>query len=91
MKGDYFMKKGYLLVYTLLLFGLVGCTNISKEKAKQLIIEEYSNELGEATIISTEEKNDDYYIKWENKKDKSRGISKVLSDGKIEIIESEIE
>lgn len=85
------MKKSYLLLYAILLFGLVGCTNISEEKAKQLIIEEYSNELGEATIISTEEKNEEYYIKWENKKDKSRGISKVLSDGEIEIVESEIE
>ena len=85
------MKKRYFLAYAILLFGLVGCTTVSKEKAKQLIIEEYSNELGEATIISTEEKNNDYYIRWENKKDKSRGISKVLSDGEIEIIESEIE
>lgn len=85
------MKKSYLLLYAILLFGLVGCMNISEEKAKQLVIEEYSNELGEATIISTEEKNKEFYIKWENKKDKSRGISKVLSDGEIEIVESEIE
>jgi hypothetical protein len=85
------MRKASLLVYALLLFALVGCTTISKEKAENLVIEEYSNDLGEATIMATEEKNNEFTIKWENKKDKSSGKSKVSSDGKIKIIEAEIE
>lgn len=64
---------------------------MSEEKAEKLIVEEYSNHLGEATIISTEEKDNEYYIKWENEKDKYRGTSKVSPEGEISIIEAEIE
>lgn len=85
------MNKKILLVYGMLFFILGGCSNISEDKAKKIIVEEYSNQLGEATILSTEEKNDDYYIEWENKNDKSKGISKVSSNGEITLIESEIE
>ncbi|MGX7394289.1 hypothetical protein [Carnobacterium mobile] len=85
------MNKKILLVYAMLFFILGGCSNISEDKAKKIIVEEYSNQLGEATILSTEEKNDDYYIEWENKNDKSKGISKVSSNGEITLIESEIE
>lgn len=85
------MKKSCLLAYVLLLFALAGCSNISRDKAENLIIKEYSNQMGEATIVSTEEKERDYYIEWENKKDKSKGISKVSSNGEVEIIEVEIE
>lgn len=41
--------------------------------------------------MSAEERIDAYYITWENKKDKSRGISKVTFDGNMEIVEAEIE
>lgn len=85
------MNKKILLVYAMLFFILGGCSNISEDKAKKIIVEEYSNQLGEATILSTEEKNDDYYIEWENKNDKFKGISKVSSNGEITLIESEIE
>lgn len=85
------MNKKILLVYAMLFFILGGCSNISEDKAKKIIVEEYSNQLGEATILSTEEKNDDYYIEWENKNDKSKGISKVSSNGEITLIESKIE
>ncbi|WP_192988468.1 hypothetical protein [Carnobacterium mobile] len=85
------MNKKILLVYAMLFFILGGCSNISEDKAKKIIVEEYSNQLGEATILSTEEKNDDYYIEWENKNDKSKGISKVSSNGEITLIELEIE
>lgn len=85
------MNKKFSLVYAMLFFILVGCSNISEDKSKKIIVEEYSNQLGEATILSTEEKNNDYYIEWENKNDKSKGISKVSPNGEITPIESEIE
>lgn len=85
------MKKGYLLAYAILLFALVGCTNISQEEAEQIIIERYSNFMGKAEIISTEEKNDKYYIEWINEEDGSKGISTVSSDGEVEVIEAEIQ
>jgi len=64
---------------------------MSEAKAEQYIIKEYSNQLGEAKIISTVEIDNEYLIEWENKRDKSRGISKVSADGEITMIEAEIE
>lgn len=82
------MKKKPLLVYGLVLFALTGCSTMSEERAEKLIVEEYSNHLDKAVIISTVEKNNEYYIEWENK---YRGTSKVSPDGEITIIEAEIE
>ena len=85
------MRKIALLIYASLIFVLTGCSAMSEEKAEQLIIEEYSNQLGEATIISTVEIDNEYLIEWENKNDKYRGTSKVSADGEITMIEAEIE
>lgn len=57
------MSKILLLTYISLVFALTGCTTISENKAEQLIIEEYSNQIGEATIISTEKVDNEYLIK----------------------------
>ena len=85
------MKKHTVLFCLMFLFLIVGCSSISKTEAEKLIVEEYSNLLGTAKIISTEKENNDYYIEWENKEDKYRGTSKVSSDGEITIIYAEIE
>lgn len=85
------MRKIPLLVYPLLFIIVAGCSHMSENKAGKIIIEEYSNFNGEATIISTIEIEDEYYIEWENKEDKYRGTSKVSADGKITVIEAEIE
>ena len=85
------MKKKPLLVYGLVLFALTGCSTMSEEKAEKLVVEEYSNHLGKADIIFTVEKDNEYYIEWENKEDKYRGTSKVSPDGEITVIEAEIE
>lgn len=85
------MSKILLLTYISLVFALTGCATISENKAEQLIIEEYSNQIGEATIISTEKVDNEYLIKQENEASKYRGISKVSVDGEITMIEAEIE
>jgi len=85
------MRKISLLVYVSLVFALTGCEMMSEDKAEQLIIEEYSNQLGEATIVSTEKIDNEYLIEWENKNDKYRGTSKVSADGEITMIKAEIE
>lgn len=85
------MRKIALLIYASLIFVLTGCLAMSEEKAEQLIIEEYSNQLGKATIISIVEIDNEYLIEWENKNDKYRGTSKVSADGEIIMIEAEIE
>ena len=61
------LKKVFLLVYILLFFALIGCTPISKNKAENLIIKKYSNNLGKATIVAAEEKNSAFIIKWKTK------------------------
>ncbi|MBC9825504.1 hypothetical protein [Carnobacterium inhibens] len=85
------MKKQSFLGYLTLFFLLTGCSTLSETEAEKIVIEEYSNHLGEATILSTEKKGNDYYIEWENKNNKSRGESKISTDGKEIIIEAEIE
>lgn len=85
------MKKQSFLGYLTLFFLLTGCSTLSETEAEKIVIEEYSNHLGEATILSTEKKGNDYYIEWENKNNKSHGESKISSDGKETIIEAEIE
>lgn len=85
------MRNISLLIYASLIFLLTGCSVMSEDKAEQYIIKEYSNQLGEAKIISTVEIDNEYLIEWENKRDKSRGISKVSADGEITMIEAEIE
>lgn len=85
------MRKIPLLIYASLIFVLTGCSVMSEDKAEQYIIKEYSNQLGEAKIISTVEIDNEYLIEWENKNDKYRGTSKVSADGEIIMIEAEIE
>lgn len=85
------MKKYTLLFCIVFLFLIAGCSSLSKTEAEKLIVEEYSNHLGTAKIISTEKENDDYYIQWENTENKHRGTSKVSPDGEITIIYAEIE
>lgn len=85
------MKKYTLLFCIVFLFLLAGCSSISKTEAEELIVEEYSNDLGAAKIISTEKESDGYYIQWENTEDKYGGTSKVSLDGEITIIYAEIE
>lgn len=85
------MRNISLLIYASLIFLLTGYSVMSEDKAEQYIIKEYSNQLGEAKIISTVEIDNEYLIEWENKRDKSRGISKVSADGEITMIEAEIE
>ena len=84
------MRKIPLLIYVSLIFVLTGCSVISEDKAEQFIIREYSNHLGEATIISAKEIDNEYLIEWENKNDKYRATSMVSADREI-IIEAEIE
>ena len=85
------MKNFSLFIFVLFLILLVGCSRRSENKAEQLIVEEYSNLLGETTILSTVEKNNEYFIESENKNDKSNGTSKVPTNGELTIIGMEIE
>ena len=85
------MKKTFLLGCAMVIFLIGGCSKLSEDDAEKLVIDENSNQLGEATIISSKEKDGEYYIEWENKQDKSKGTSKVSADGEVTIIESEIE
>lgn len=85
------MKRILFLVCIFTVFLVGGCSNISQEEAEDLIIEQNSNHLGEATIISSEEQDDHYIIKWENKGNKAWGVSEVSPDGEIKIIDGEIE
>jgi uncharacterized protein YcfL len=90
--------KSNLAKYTLIalmVFLLVGCANIedsiSKEDAKQLVIEYHTNNNGSPSILSIELKRNAYYVEWENKENKESGIDKVTKDGEVKIIEATIE
>ncbi len=85
------MKKILFLGCVILFFLLGGCSTMTQEKAEQLIIEQNSNHLGEATIISSEEQDGNYIIEWENEENKAWGISEVSPDGEVKIIDGEIE
>lgn len=74
---------------------LIGCSNIkdslSKEKAKQLVVERHTNFNGIPSILSIEIKYNAYYIKWENKGNKESGTDKVTKDGEVKMVEAKIE
>ena len=87
------MKK--ILLPLLLLFSLlVGCSNIedtiSKEEAKQLVIDHHTNWKGTPEIISIGVENNAYVVKWENKENLEGGTDKVTKDGKVKIVEAYI-
>lgn len=87
------MKK--ILLPLLLLFSLlVGCSNIedsiSKEEAKQLVVEQHTNLKGIPKIISIEVKNNAYIVEWENKENLEGGTDKVTKDGKVKRVEAYI-
>ena len=76
---------------------LVGCSNIrdfiSEDDAKQLVIAEHTNNNGanKFSIVQVEIKNNAYYVKWEIKKNKESGTDKVTKDGKVVMVEAQIE
>ena len=82
------MRRLFFLGYILTFF-LAGCSTISPEEAEQLVIDQYSNFNGTAEIISTDKKEDKYYIEWINESDGTKGVSAASSDGKIIVIEAE--
>ena len=92
--GGYIMKKLFIL-FVIIGFALVGCSNIedsiSEESAKQLVIQEHTNNNGTPSIVSIEVENNAYYVKWENKGNKESGTDKVTKDGKVKMIEAQIE
>ncbi|MGB7459335.1 MAG: hypothetical protein WA887_00475 [Carnobacterium jeotgali] len=87
LRGDFNEKAIFFGLYTN--FFLAGCSTISPEEAEQLVIDQYSNFNGTAEIISTDKKEDKYYIEWINESDGTKGVSAVSSDGKIIVIEAE--
>jgi hypothetical protein len=99
MKGREEKKlKAKLINYvltSLMILLLIGCSNIedsiSEEDAKQLVIEEHSNNNGMPSIVSVELKSNAYYVKWENEENKESGTDKVTKNGEIEMIEAQIE
>lgn len=84
----------YTLI-ALMVFLLVGCANIedsiSKEDAKQLVIEYHTNNNGSPSILSIELKENAYYVEWEKKENKESGIDKVTKYGEVRTIEATIE
>ncbi len=87
LRGDFNEKTIVFRLHTNCF--LAGCSTISQEEAKQLVIDQYSNFNGTAEIISTDKKEDEYYIEWINEKDGTKGVSTVSSDGDITVIEAE--
>ncbi len=83
------------IVTAFILFLLFGCSNIedsiSKEDAKQLVIEKHTNHNGRPSIGSLEVKNNAYFVKWENKGNKESGTDKVTKDGEVEMVKAQIE
>jgi hypothetical protein len=92
------MKKILMIFSSIpLLLGclLIGCSNIedsiTKEEAKQLVLKEHVVHIGTPTILSIEVKHNAYYVKWENKSNKESGTDKVTKDGKVKMIDAQIE
>ena len=83
------VKSNYIkwLTIVLMLFILVGCTNIedsiSEEEAKQLVLNQH---IGTPSIVSIEIKDNAYYVQWVNTENKESGTDKVTKDGKVKIM-----
>ena len=97
MIGEIKLKSkliNYLFVSLMLLL-IIGCSNvkdsISEEEAKDLVIEEHTNNNGTPSIVSVELKNNAYYVKWENKSNKESGTDRVTKDGDVVMVEAQIE
>ncbi|HKL43443.1 MAG TPA: hypothetical protein VJ962_12755 [Clostridia bacterium] len=86
-----------LMLFLLIVVLLMGCTDIedviSKEEAKQLVIEKRTTENtdGRVEIISIEIKSNSYYVEWENKENTEWGIDRVTKDGEVKMVEATIE
>lgn len=84
----------YLLVAVMaVLFS--GCSNIedsfSEEEAKQMVLKQHRTSIGTPIIVSIDIKYNAYYVRWENKENKESRIDKVTKDGKVEMVEAQIE
>lgn len=92
---NFFRKMGIFFLVITIFF--IGCSNIedviSKEEAKQLVIERRTTENthGTVEIISVEIKRNSYYVEWENKENTEWGIDRVTKDGEVQMIEATIE
>lgn len=62
---------------------------VPRRSGTKLVIDQYSIFNGTAEIISTDKKEDEYYIEWINESDRTKGVSAVSSDGEITVIEAE--
>jgi len=86
-----------LIFFLMIMVLLVGCTDIedviSKEEAKQLVIERRTTENthGTVEIISVEIKSNSYYVEWENNENTEWGIDRVTKDGEVKMMEATIE
>ena len=89
------LKKLLYILFSIFLLSVVGCSNIedsiSEEGAKQLVIQEHTNNNGTPAIVSIEVKNNAYYVKWENEENKESGTDKVTKDGEVKMVEAQIE
>ena len=92
------MRKKLILFFvitTISIMSLAGCTQIedeiSTEEAQELVIEEYSGNIGDVEIVTIEIKNNKYIVEWENKENLEKGIDEVDKKGNVKMIEAEIE
>jgi uncharacterized membrane protein YkoI len=78
------MKKITIILVLLFAFLLSGCTSINsntpeitKEEAKQIVVERHTGNIGEVKIKSVSHKNGEYIIEWENKENCESGTDYI--------------
>ncbi|WP_461611819.1 hypothetical protein [Cytobacillus kochii] len=83
------MKKTSRLLLFLLLLFLSSCSTapepkISEQQAKSIVIEKNTRTIGNVTIVSIEQKGNNYIIKWENPENCESGVEHMNhQSGKI--------
>lgn len=95
LKGEDLLKNLLYILFFILLLSVVGCSNIedsiSQKEAKQLVLKQHKTNIGTPSIVSIDVKNNNYYIKWENKENKESGTDKVTKDGEVKMVDAQIE
>lgn len=84
---EIFVNRIDLTLSLLLNLIVSGCgkllePKISEEEAKSIVLEEYSDDFGEVTILSVSYKEIKYIIEWENKENCEEGTD-YIDDQKI--------
>ena len=88
-------KRWKQALFLLAFLMMAGCSNIedsvSKDEAKELVLQQHKHPDSKAEIVSIDLKDNAYLVQWANKENKEWGTDQVTKDRKVKSIEYAIE